>query len=241
MCWNGQDYLLRRAHLHVFFYLSQDGSLPQRTWALTTQLPTQNDLEAGELVDFFRREMELGNIARYICIEEHDRWFPLLANLEGIGHCCEYWNETTIEFLHAIPRADLLLQPDSEIEGRVRDCFLEEVEPELAESYAYDQPDLHWLCGSREGLAELLGWISALEMAIGGAPVKFTISAETIPEPVALFEVRFRKFAGYFRKVEKRPTCFSKARVASSRCMAAAPWWKDASWNGCRETVFLTS
>jgi hypothetical protein len=144
---------------------------PKRPRAMTK--PASHDVpddfvDQPELLQLMWTEhLDAARIARY-ALYEHDtfyeRPFPLFFRADGSGWCREAWNRDDLPFQHRVSAHEWMEAPASFLARYGPQIYDDHLNSQLEDLY-FDvpAPDLSWLCGSPEELAQLTKWICALE------------------------------------------------------------------------------
>ncbi|RYX82568.1 hypothetical protein EON83_18525 [bacterium] len=184
----GKTFALRAQNGLLFF---RDITDPAKTWAISTSLTPELEADSEAREQFFVRESGKGNVARYVVYLDSylERTVPLFFHGDGTGWCRESWNRDDIPFTHAVSMHVLMEGADATITENLRDVQ-SQLEQRLSSldwpedvNWYDDESKIEWMCGSREGLQQVLGWICAMESSFwnarGTQSVGLQVASET--------------------------------------------------------------
>ncbi len=184
----GKNYGLRAQNGILFF---RDAANREKTWAIAAPLTAELEGDVAGREAFFRREFERGNVARYLVhLDSYlERTVPLFFRGDGTGWCREAWNRDDIPFSHSVSMHVLMEGSDKAITDDMGDVQ-SQLEGQLANmdwpadvKWSDGEEGVEWLCGSREGLEEVLGWVCDVEGSFWEGrnieDVQLTVASET--------------------------------------------------------------
>lgn len=187
---NAKSYFLRLENGILHF---REAARDQSEWTFAiSQIPDENaDLQA-----FFRENIALGNVARYVLLpfrgEVLRREFPLFLSADGTGFCRESWNCDDLPFSHDLSLHQWLESPASALFAACEEIFKREIAPQMENlSFpAHRNVSLGFENGSRADLSQVLSRVLALETQLESEGiVRATCQSESFASRAGFYEV----------------------------------------------------